>query len=135
MNALAGIIGVVAGLAAWLAVGAVGLFVSYASGQEIYSTLGGWGGMLVGAGVWGAVSEALNKKWGGKESLASSKTVSQAPDPEPLTAEVLAPTAPESPPLLSAAEPISGEDPFVCPKCGTKWPTDYCPECATTIRR
>ena len=68
-------------------------------------------------------------------SLASSGPATQSPDREPLAAEVLAPTTPESRPPPGGARSIRDEGPFVCPRCRAEWPTNYCPQCAATIRR
>lgn len=67
MKAFAELIGIVAGLVAWLAVGAVGLLASLASGSDIYYPIGGWCGIFAGLVVWSVVSGALKKKRGGKQ--------------------------------------------------------------------
>ena len=62
-RALAQTIGIVAGIVAWIAIGAVGQFIALLTDDQWLWTAAAWIGMLGGAGVWAIVSDKLRKKW------------------------------------------------------------------------
>jgi hypothetical protein len=61
---LAQMIGLVVGIAVWVACGAAGLFLTVGAGDSWIRNIGGWIGLFACASVFQLVSRALEKKWG-----------------------------------------------------------------------
>ena len=63
---LAQLIGIVAGIVAWLAIGAIGILGAIIFDDDGFRTGAAWGGMLAGAGIGSLVTGKLREKWSEK---------------------------------------------------------------------